>query len=173
MARGSEAYDFSLFETHTGNAVRVEAPQRAPRPERERFVVQFPKEAEMPKPKRRRHPIRALVSAVCFTAFISICVAMVYSQLQLAELTDQLNTAAQTLEEAESMEVQLNMEAARKMGGAQVEEYAQQELGMSKVMNAQVTYLNVARQDGGTVVRDVESATGLDWVLMKLESLFS
>ena len=58
---------------------------------------------------------------------------VVYNQVQLTELTDQINTTTQQLEEAQSTEIQLNMEASQKMNGAAVEEYATNELGMSKV----------------------------------------
>ena len=72
---------------------------------------------------------------------------VVYNQVQLTELTDQINTTTQQLEEAESLEVQLNMEASQQMNGSQVEEYATQELGMKKVVSDQVTYVNVAEED--------------------------
>ena len=82
---------------------------------------------------------------------------MVYNQVQLTELTEEINTTAKQLEEAESLEIQLNMEASAQMDGAAVEQYAQEELGMSKVSGGQVTYVNVAQEDQGTVVRE---ATG-------------
>ena len=35
---------------------------------------------------------------------------VVYNQVQLTELTEEINTTAKQLEEAESLEIQLNME---------------------------------------------------------------
>ena len=45
------------------------------------------------------------------------------------------------------------------MDGAAVEQYAQEELGMSKVSGGQVTYVNVAQEDQGTVVREATSGS--------------
>ena len=75
--------------------------------------------------------------------------------MQLTELTEEINQTSQALAEAESLEIQLNMAAAQKMTGAQVEEYAAS-LGMEKVSGSQVTYINVAQEDQGTVVQQVE-----------------
>ncbi len=74
------------------------------------------------------------------------------------------------LAEAESLEVQLSMQAAQKMTDAQVEEYAVQQLGMSKMTSSQVTYLHVAQQDKGTVVQDIEGASPLEQLWAKIRS---
>ena len=94
---------------------------------------------------------------LCFGVIFATVITVVYNQVQLTELTDQINTTTQQLEEAQSTEIQLNMEASQKMNGAAVEEYATNELGMSKVVSGQVTYVDVAQEDAGTVVRQ---ATG-------------
>lgn len=173
MANVSEAYDFSLFETHYDNTVPAREPQRAPKRAPRRAVVAFPKEAEKPQPRRKRHPLRALFTAMSFAVLLSLCVAMVYSQQQLAELTDRINTASEQLTEEQSVEVQLKMEAARKMNGAQVESYAQNTLGMTKMLNSQITYLSVDTGDRGTVVQDPSGGSPIDRLLHRIERLFS
>ena len=98
---------------------------------------------------------------------------VVYNQVQLTELTDQINTTTQQLEEAESLEVQLNMEASQQMNGSQVEEYATQELGMKKVVSDQVTYVNVAEEDQGAVVRQASGGSFLDKLWSTVVSWFA
>ncbi len=172
MANRSEAYDFSLFEPHYGNTAPARAPRRE-QPEKAPNVVELP-ERELEKNSRpKRHPMRALMAALSFSVFVAIAVAMVYSQEQLAMLTEQINAATQTLEESRSLEVQLNMQAAQKMNGAQVEAYAVDELGMNKISVQQVTYVNVANEDKGAVLQSTDGGSFLDKLLSQLRSLFA
>ena len=106
-------------------------------------------------------------------SFFSTVTLVVYNQVQLTELTDQINTTTQQLEEAESLEVQLNMEASQQMNGSQVEEYATQELGMKKVVSDQVTYVNVAEEDQGAVVRQASGGSFLDKLWSTVVSWFA
>ena len=106
-------------------------------------------------------------------SFFSTVTLVVYNQVQLTELTDQINTTTQQLEEAESLEVQLNMEASQQMNGSQVEEYATQELGMKKVVSDQVTYVNVAEEDQGAVVRQARGGSFLDKLWSTVVSWFA
>lgn len=164
----SEAYDFSLFEERTSTEERVsnarwdnaqpeEQPREEPKKRSQENVVELPEEELKKNRKPRRHLLRKAAAVLCFGVVFSAVTLVVYNQVQLTELTDQINTTTQQLEEAQSTEIQLNMEASQKMNGAAVEEYATNELGMSKVVSGQVTYVDVAQEDAGTVVRQ---ATG-------------
>ena len=97
---------------------------------------------------------------------------VVYNQVQLTELTEQINTATKQLAEAESVEIQLNMEASQEMDGAAVEEYAQNELGMSKVSNSQITYVDAAGEDSGTVVREATGGSLWERIWSAIQSWF-
>lgn len=174
MPNRSEAYDFSLFEDHTAAAAparlpRRDQPESAPREN----VVELPRRELEKNAKPRRHPIRAMASVTCFIVFLAIAVAMVYSQQQLAVLTEQINAASQSLEQKESLEVQLSMQAAQKMSGTQVENYAAGKLGMGKATSSQVTYVNVAQKDQGMVIQSTEGGSWLDKLLSTVRSLFA
>ena len=177
MPYGSEAYDFSLFETHYDNTVPVRQPDRRPVETPRRRVLEFPTEQcqqqEERQPRAKRHPLRATFYVSCFGILLFLAVSMVYSQQQMASLTDQISTATEVLEQTQSVEVQLNMEAARKMTNTQVEAYAAQVLGMGKITSAQVTYVNVAGQDQGTVVQDAGGGSFLDRLWSRIIALFS
>lgn len=173
MADAARAYDFSLFESHYDNAMPAREPRRQEQPQRAPNVVELPQQELEKSARPKRHPIRAAAAVMSFLAFVIIAVAMVYSQEQLAILTDQINTANQTLEESQSLEVQLNMQAAQKMNGAQVEEYAAKELGMSKVTSDQITYISVAQQDRGTVLQSADGGSVLDRLLSKFRTWLS
>ncbi len=174
MANRSEAYDFSLFEPHYGNTVparqpKREQPERAPR----KNVVELPKKELEKNAKPKRHPLRAAATVVSFAIFAAIAVGMVYSQEQLAMLTEQINAANQTLAESQSLEVQLNMQAFQAMNGAQVEDYALNQLGMTKIASGQVMYVNAAQKDRGTVVQSADDDSALDKLLAAIRSLFA
>ncbi len=170
MANRSEAYDFSLFETRYDNT--VPAPRRE-QPESSPKVIELPKKELEKNAKPKRHPVRAIMTTLGFSVFLTIAVALVYSQQQLAVLTEQINTATQTLAESQSLEVQLNMVAAQKMNGSQVEDFAVNQLGMNKIDSQQVTFVNVAQQDKGTVLQSVEGGSFLDRCLAQLREWFA
>ena len=144
----SEAYDLSLFEPKR---------QELPASGQKNNVIKLTQE-QLDKSRRVKiQPLHALATFLSMAVVVGIVGSVVYVQAQLNELTDQINTTTQQLEEAQSTEIQLNMEASQKMNGAAVEEYATNELGISKVVSDQVTYVDVAQEDAGTVVRQ---ATG-------------
>ena len=175
MANRSEAYDFSLFEERYDNTAPLRGPQKGSQPKKDvrQNVVELP-ERELKKNARpQRHPFRAMAATACFAVIFATVVSVVYSQVQLTELTEQINTAATQLEEAQSLEIQLNMKAAREMNGSQVEEYAVNQLGMSKITGTQVTYVNVAQEDEGTVVQDVDGGSVLDQIMATIRSWFA
>ena len=170
----SEAYDFSLFEErHTveerapaedaprwDNTQPQEEPRKEQREDSRENVVELPKKELEKNARPRRRPLRRLAAVLCFSVIFAAVTLVVYNQVQLTELTEQITSATKDLEEAQSVEIQLNMTASQKMDGAAVEQYAQEQLGMTKVKNSQVTYVNVAQEDQGTVVRE---ATGGSW----------
>ncbi len=174
MAYRNEAYDFSLFEEHVDNTAPVLDPKVQEQPRHN--VVELPEQPKQPGQRPRRQPkpkrglLRRAVAALSFAAIFATGISAVQSEVQLTELTEEINQTQNMLAEAESLEVQLSMQAAQKMTDAQVEEYAVQQLGMSKMTSSQVTYLHVAQQDKGTVVQDIEGASPLEQLWAKIRS---
>ena len=180
----SEAYDFSLFEERTSTEERVsnarwdnaqpeEQPREEPKKRSQENVVELPEDELKKNRKPRRHLLRRAAAVLCFGVVFSAVTLVVYNQVQLTELTEEINTTAKQLEEAESLEIQLNMEASQQMNGSQVEEYATQELGMKKVVSDQVTYVNVAEEDQGAVVRQASGGSFLDKLWSTVVSWFA
>lgn len=182
----SEAYDFSLFEERDSaqepvssqESVRWDNRQPELEPKKEQRegvkenVVELPEKELKKNARPRRHPLRRLGALLCFGVVFATGITVVYNQVQLTEITEQINIANEDLEEAKSLEIQLNMEASQKMNGAAVEEYAQNELGMSKVTNGQVTYVDIAGEDQGTVVREASGGSLWDRIWDTVRSWF-
>lgn len=185
MGNRSEAYDFALFEDRHGSALpQIEEqpqqqaaprrqPQRAPRRRPRENVVELPQEGAKPAAKPQRHPLRFIVATVFFGVVFVTVLSVVQSQVLLTELTEEINNTASQLEEAQSLEIQLEMQAALLMNDAQVEQFAASRLGMSKISGAQVTYVNVAQEDQGTVLQDVDGGSLLDQLVAAVRSWFS
>lgn len=164
-----EAFDFSRFQELEGNAAPVLDPKIQEQPQRHDNVVAMPGQPEQPEhqpePKPRRSPFKMIAAALCFGLIFITAISAVHSEVQLTELTEEITKTSQALEEAKSLEIQLSMQAAQKMSDTEVEEYAVQRLGMSKMSNSQVTYLHVAGQDQGKVVQDIAGKSWLEEAL--------
>lgn len=110
-------------------------------------------EKELRKARRRGlNPLRAAVSVVCVAVVFTMVMSLIYGQVQLTELTEEINTAQSDLAQLESVEIQLQMKATSNMNVDEIKAYAENELGMEKIKNSQISYVNLAQQDVGTVV---------------------
>lgn len=182
----AEAYDFSLFEEHRGeeyaaadsprwdNAQPQEEPRRERREKPKDNVVELPQQErrKAKKAKVRRHPLRTMAAVLACGIMFSTVTMVIFNQVQLTELTEEINQTTQQLQEAESLEIQLNMEASQEMDGAAVEDYAQNELGMSKIVSGQVTYVDSVGEDQGTVVREAGGGSLLEKLWSVIQSWF-
>lgn len=174
MANLSEAYDFAMFEVRGQNAAPViEEPAKKPEKKKAKNIIELPKE-ELEKNRRKKiHPFKAIVMGLCFTVIFSTVISLVYSQVQLTELTEQINRQTQLLNEEKALEVQMQMLMAEKVNAADVEEYARTELGMSKINENQVEYLNMTLEDEGTVLHASQEESWFSSLMQKVRAWFS
>lgn len=177
MGNRAEAYDFALFEERSAAALPRENPQPRPQPERRPGgqVVELPqkKPQQRPQAKPKLHLFKFFVAALCFAGIVITVFQVVISQVELTELTQEINNTIDDLDEAKSLEIQLNMQAALRMNDAQVETYAADQLGLTKISGTQVTYVNVAQQDKGAVLQDIDGGSVLDKLLSAVRTLFA
>ena len=108
--------------------------------------------------------MKVLAGSLCFAVLFGTGITAVYSEVQLTELSEEISKVQTQLEEAQSLEVQLNMQAAQLMTDAQVENYAVQQLGMG---------MHVAQQDKGRVVQEIEGGSWLDKIWREISSWLS
>lgn len=177
MANRSEAYDYSYFEDISSNTVIDDYAYQQPQIEEEprENVVELPQRRERPeiKPKHWRHILEMVKYVAVILLVGGISMSAVYSEVQLTEITEEINEVKNQLEEAESLEVQLTMQAAQRMSDAQIEEYAVEQLGMGKLSGSQVVYLHVAQQDRGTVLQEAGESSWLDNILATIRGWFA
>jgi len=111
MAYHNGALDFSLFEDQDTAAVLQ--PQVEEQPQRRENVVELPEQKPQKEPEKqprpKHSPLRMIAGALCFAVVFATGIGAVYSEVQLTELTEEINTTQTQLDEAQSLEVQLTM----------------------------------------------------------------
>lgn len=101
------------------------------------------------------------VLMACFSVVVVMTLVMlsVSSQVKVNELTTAISSAESELMELQSVEVQLVMEAANTVDTSEILEYVEQELGMGKVSDSQINYINLAIEDEGVVYAEKATTT--------------
>lgn len=149
----SVAYDISLFETTAEE--RAEEQRRAYR--RRHNVVNLPEE-DLIKNRRTKHSPAAVFKRVVVGAVVAGTVALIIQgQVQLTELNQQISNATSELSDQESLYTQLQMKVDAKLSTAEVEEYAESKLGMSKADSYQKEYISLSNGDKAEVAGEQSS----------------
>ena len=71
----------------------------------------------------------------------------------MSELTDKIDTAQQSLTEAESLYTQYQMKNDSQFSLTTIEEYASKNLGMTKADQTQMEYIELSSKDKGEVMQ--------------------
>lgn len=140
----NEAYDFALFEP---KRQLQEAPQKKSN------IIELPQEKLEQNRKAKIKPFRAVSAFLALGVMLSIVGTMVYGQVQLTELTENLNAATKTLNESESVYTQLQMKSDSQLSLQTVENYATGKLGLKKIEQNQVEPISLSKGDKTQVVQ--------------------
>lgn len=161
--KGSEAYDFALFEPKR----RQEAPQQ------DSNIISLPKEKLEQNRRAKVSPAKAVSGFLVLAVMLGVVGTIVYGQVQLTELTEQLNSATKTLGESQSVYTQLKMKSDSKLSLQAVESYATDTLGMKKVEPNQVEPIELSKGDKSLVVRSETNRNWLTSLWSTIEQLLS
>lgn len=124
----------------------------------------------VPSARRRRRPSFGLSLPACITVMVIAAVYILFCQMQLTQLTAQVSTQNDTLDELTAENVSLSSKKINSMDMTQVEEYATTKLGMVKLDNSQIEYVELTNPDTVTVAH---SEASLDKLLAGLAHSFS
>ncbi len=130
------AYDLSLFEAKPKESK-----------DRKNNVVRLPKDKLEANRRLKIKPLTALCVLLMSFTVVSIVSIMVYSQVQLTELTDQIDIVSSQLAEKESIYTQLNMKAGSKFSLRAVEDISSSDLHMRKSEPSQIKYIKLSEGD--------------------------
>ena len=124
----------------------------------------------VPAPRHYKKTAPRLGIFVCIGLMALAAVYMLSCQMQLTQLSAQVSTQDQVLDELVAENVSLSSKQMNSMDMAQVEEYASEKLGMVKMDSAQIEYVELTNPDTVTVA---ESAISLDKLFSGLVRSFS
>lgn len=163
----NNAYDISLFETD--NTVREVT---YPREDRRNKVVKIPRR-KIEQVRRRRHNPFKLAVGFSLSAVVVIVVSMIiYGQVQLTELNQNIELAQEKLSNSQSEYTQMQMNVDAKYTTAIIEEYAKNQLGMSKASNSQKEFVDLSNGDKAEVIQPEEESL-FDSIANAISSLWS
>lgn len=140
------AYDLSLFEE----------------------VEKQPKIEEVKLPKKQKVLNMSPLKMICMgLAVVGMASALLYSNVMLSEITAEVNSATNELEDLKNEYTRLEMELNRKMSIGAIEQYATENMNMSKIEQYQVETISINSNDEVQVVADTEE-TGISTIWNKL-----
>lgn len=157
------AYDFALFEPKR----QQEAPQK------NNNIIELPKEKLEQNRRARVNPLKALSGFLALAVIFGIVTTIVYGQVQLTELTEQLNAATKTLDENQSVYTQLKMKSDSQLSLQSVEDYAIDKLGMKKVEQSQVEPIELSKGDKTQVHQNANDQSWLNSLWNTIMQLLS
>lgn len=169
----SSAYDFGVFERPVHTAAEEAPVRQAAQPKRRAQVIQLEERQLRRSHRRNANAFKTVVGLVAVMVLLSAIGAVVFSQVQLTELTAKINAADKLLTEQKSISVQLEMQAASRMNTDEIAVYARERLGMEKVTEGQTTYINLAQDDTGVVHQENEQPSALKELWNTIRSAFS
>lgn len=139
MAQSNAAYDFERLERHyaTTGAPRIKQPPEL------KVVV------------NRGHRERAAFwkGAATFVLILGVVCAILYNNVQLTELTFQIEQAQSQLESLENDYRMMQVEIESTTSLRTVQEIAENQLGMAKTESYQVEYINLGEGDRVVLAR--------------------
>lgn len=152
----SAAYDLSLFDDESMYTNGTAAPKREKesvhkKNKKTSKVVKLP-EDELNKIRRRKHnPLKIALGSVTGAAAAFVVGIIIVGQVQLTELNEQIVDAQNTLANAQSVYTENEMKVEAGLSSSAIEEYAENNLGMTKASNAQKEFVSLSGGDKAEV----------------------
>lgn len=146
----SVAYDLDLFKDNAAKKI----PEKQNTKDKENKVVKISEEDTYRIRRRKHNPFKIFVGSISATVATVIIAAIIVGQAQLTELNQQIITAQETLENAQSTYTQLQMGIQSKLSTTEIEKYAETKLGMSKTENAQKEFVSLSQGDKAEISGD-------------------
>ncbi len=147
MATGNSAYEY----THNNNArrynhgYRYHEPAYRPQPPEETPEQRRASNITMRKTPPKRGSASKVLLIAC--SVFAICFVVISGKVETSKIYRQISSAEQNLESVQSENVRLQSELEGKMTLKNVEEYASEVLGLQKLNNTQIEYVETQTDD--------------------------
>ena len=154
------AYDLSLFdEAATSSASAL--PKRKAEEEKvtkadkkinkKKKVIALPEEELHKIRRRKRNPFKIALGTIGGAAVAFVVATIIIGQVQLTELNQEILTAKETLANSQSVYTQTEMALQADLTTAEIENYAENQLGMTKASNTQKEFVTLSGGDKAEV----------------------
>lgn len=128
MANQNEAYDFSLFEP-SRKEQEQQRPAPSKQPKKKNNLIRISEE-QLEKSRRIKYKPTTVIGGILFSLIVlTIMGTMILSQVQLTELTENINDANALLAEQQSITTQLQVKVESQLSLRSVEDYARTSWG--------------------------------------------
>lgn len=152
------AYDLSLFDEDISSsavAVPKHREQEEAKPVKKvhtgNKIVKLPEE-EINRIRRRKHNPLKLAAGTIGGAVVALVIsAIIVGQVQITELNQQIISAQETLENSQSVYTQTELKLAADLTTTEIEDYAENVLGMTKASNIQKEFVTLEGGDKAEV----------------------
>lgn len=171
MANQNEAYDFSLFEP-SRKEQEQQRPAPSKQPKKKNNLIRISEE-QLEKSRRIKYKPTTVIGGILFSLIVlTIMGTMILSQVQLTELTENINDANALLAEQQSITTQLQVKVESQLSLRSVEDYAQNQLGKQNAANNPITYISLANGDKAEIIQP-EEKSWLDTIADAISGLLS
>lgn len=154
------AYDLSLFEDDDEQKYSA-VPHNSKKKENKEIPVKGKISADKPadvKPennaRKKYSPVKIISTAVAGLFVVGALATIIMGQAQITELNRSIEKKTQELKQKDSQYTQLDMNVRSRYSTSIVENYAKNELGMSKATNYQKEFVNLSEGDKAEVLTE-------------------
>ncbi len=151
------AYDLSLFDeeavysTAAPKRKEQQVHRKQTKAKKTSKVVSLPEE-ELNKIRRRKHnPLKLALGSLGGAVVTLVIGTIIVGQVQIMELNQEIINAKATLADSQSVYTQNQMKLEAQHTSAEIEKYAEEVLGMTKVSNAQKEFVTLSGGDKAEV----------------------
>lgn len=149
----TSAYDLSLFDTSAKDLEKANKKKK----KNDSKVVKMPEE-EIHKIRFRKHnPVKLVAGTLGVMIIASVIVTIIMGQVQLTELNQQIISAQNELANQQSVYTQTQMAVQSNLSTSGVQEYAEQQLGMTKATNAQKEFVELSQGDKAEIIQEKDN----------------
>ena len=156
------AYDFTLFEEPELSVVSARSGKKSgekaasaedvKKSKKSKGEKEAAAKTEVKRERRRKSNFaRIALGVVAGLAIVFVVASIIHSQVQLTELNQEIVNARAELAEKQSVYTQLEMKVDSSISASAVEEYAKENLNMTKAANSQKEFITLSEGDKAEV----------------------
>lgn len=164
----SSAYDLSLFETSEA----VHDTDRSDGKEKNN-VIRLPERNKEKQQRRRHNPFVIFGVSFLVIAATAVLSTIVQSNVRLNELNEKLLETENQIAEQQKRAAQYQVVVDSKLSIDTIQQYAEDELGMTKAQKSQKKFISLTEGDVGEVVTEDGSDNILDMMSQAFKGLWS